>query len=42
MESLVILKTLLFLFWPLLIGGVVVLSKKYRKGKGVGNSLWFH
>ena len=42
MEPLALLKTLFFLVWPLLIIGIVILSRKYRKNKGTGNSLWHH
>lgn len=42
MEPLVILKTLFFLIWPLLIIGIIILFRKVRKNKGLGNSLWHH
>ncbi len=42
MEPLAILKAVLFLLWPLLIMGLIVLVRKYRKHKASGNSLWHH
>jgi hypothetical protein len=36
MEPVAILKTLFFLVWPLLIMGIVVLVRKFRKNKGTG------
>ncbi len=42
MEWLVILKTSFFVFWPFLIIGFIILSKKIRKNKAAGRSLWFH
>jgi hypothetical protein len=42
MEPLAFLKTLFFLMWPLLIMGIIILFRKYRKNKGSGNSLWHH
>ena len=42
MEWQLILKTSFFLLWPLLLMGAIILSKKYRKNKGSGKSLWHH
>jgi hypothetical protein len=42
MEWQLILKMLFFLLWPFLIMGVIILSKKYRKNKNSGKSLWYH
>ncbi len=42
MEWLLILKLLFFLFWPVLLIGAIIYSKKYRKNRGKGKSLWNH
>ncbi|MGZ8903548.1 MAG: hypothetical protein ACXW0H_08350 [Methylobacter sp.] len=42
MEWQLILKMLFFLLWPLLLMGIIILSKKYRKSKSPGRSLWHH
>ncbi len=42
MEWQIILKTSFFLLWPFLLMGAIILSKKYRKNKSPGKSLWHH
>jgi hypothetical protein len=42
MEWHVIFKTFFFLLWPFLIMGAIILSKKIRKNKNPGKSLWYH
>jgi hypothetical protein len=42
MEPIAVLKILFFLMWPVLIMGLIILIRKYRKNKGTGNTLWHH
>jgi hypothetical protein len=42
MEPIAVLKILFFLMWPVLIMGLIILSRKYHKNKGTGNTLWYH
>lgn len=42
MSAMVLLKTVFFLFWPFLLMGIIVASKKLRKKPGPGRSIWNH
>ena len=42
MTNVAFLKTVFFLFWPFLLIGIILLSKKLRKKSGPGTGIWNH